>query len=277
MSNPYSGNNGNGYGSGYGSGSGSGDSGFGGGSSSTPYGSNFNYTQFTSLRAAHGVLASLAFVFFFPMGAIIIRLLPSKWTVAIHIAWQVTGYLLFTVAVGLGIYIAQAVNFPNYSLLHQAHPIIGLVVFSLITFQPILGVLHHRYFKKYKKRTVWSHGHLWLGRIVITLGIVNGALGLDLANNSQGGLIAYSIIAAIFWLAWMGAAVYGEIKRRRKAPDHPPAYQDSIPLGQHAHQHPGPIRPVYAPTYPSYSASSDTQVSVRNPSPPNYYGKDPTR
>jgi len=274
MSNPYSG--GNGYGRGPGNGSGGGSYGFGPGSSNTPYGSSFNYAQLTSLRAAHGVLASLALVFFFPMGAIIVRLLPGKWTVAIHIAFQVTGYLLFTVAVGLGIYIAQAVDFPNYSLLHQAHPIIGLVVFSLITFQPILGLLHHRYFKKYKRRTVWSYGHLWLGRIVITLGIINGALGLDLADNSEGGLIAYSIIAAIFWLAWMGAAVYGEIKRRRKAPEHPPSYEESIPLGHQAHQQHYLPRSPYAAADPNYSASSHTQLSGGQLTP-EYYGKDPRR
>jgi hypothetical protein len=57
------------------------------------------------------------------------------------------------------------------------------VLFILIFFQPILGYMHHRLFKKYKRRTFWSHAHIWLGRIIITLGIINGGLGLDLANK----------------------------------------------------------------------------------------------
>jgi len=166
------------------------------------------------------------------------------------------------------------VNFGSFSLINQAHPIIGIVVWVLLIFQPILGLLHHRYFKKYKRRTFWSHAHLWLGRIVITLGIVNGALGLDLANNSQSGLIAYSVIAAIVWVAWLGAAVYGEITRRHKAvPDHPPAYQESIPMAtqqSYGYNH--------RMDHPEHSgASSRTQVSDTEQGPPEYYGKVGTR
>jgi hypothetical protein len=71
----------------------------------------------------------------------------------------------------------------NFKQLDQAHPIIGIVLFILIFFQPILGYMHHRLFKKYKRRTFWSHAHIWLGRIIITLGIINGGLGLDLAHK----------------------------------------------------------------------------------------------
>lgn len=263
-----------GYGS---SGGGYGSSGSGyGGTYSSPFSSAEAYGQFTSLRAAHGVLASIALALLFPVGAIIIRLLPSKWAVAIHAAFQATAYLLFTVAFGIGIYIARSVNFGSFKLINQAHPIIGIVVWVFLTFQPILGIIHHRYFKKYKRRTVWTYAHLWLGRIVITLGIVNGALGLSLANNSQGGLVAYSIIAALIWLVWMGAAVYGELKRRRtrKAPEHPPAYQQqAVPLG------PQPSRPYHqggpssAMSNPSYGVPLNTQGSGAWQNPPDYYGK----
>lgn len=80
-------------------------------------------------------------------------------------------------------------------------------------------------FKKYQRRQVWSYFHIWLGRILITLGIINGGLGLRLANNTKTGEIAYGVVAGIIWLVWMVAAVYGEIKRK-KAPANrnPPPY-----------------------------------------------------
>jgi hypothetical protein len=49
----------------------------------------------------------------------------------------------------------------------------------------------------------------------VTLGIINGGLGLLLADNTTSGAIAYGIVAAIVWLMWVAAAVYGEIKRAR--------------------------------------------------------------
>jgi len=40
---------------------------------------------------------------------------------------------------------------------------------------------------------------------------------LQLANNTTSGKIAYAVIAAIVWLAYVAAAVYGERKRRVSA------------------------------------------------------------
>jgi hypothetical protein len=99
------------------------------------------------------------------------------------------------------------------------HPIIGIVIFAFLFFQPILGILHHIGFKKTGTRGVASYAHLWLGRILITLGIINGGLGLMLAGNvHRGTYIAYGIVAGFFWLAWMLAACFGEVRRRRNVP-----------------------------------------------------------
>lgn len=53
---------------------------------------------------------------------------------------------------------------------------------------------------------------------MITLGIINGGLGLRLAGNTQKGEIAYGVVAGVIWLVWMTAAVLGEIRRGRSAP-----------------------------------------------------------
>ena len=41
----------------------------------------------------------------------------------------------------------------------------GLVVVSLLAFQPILGLVHHYLFKKHHIRTFWSTAHVWFGRV----------------------------------------------------------------------------------------------------------------
>ena len=104
------------------------------------------------------------------------------------------------------------------------HPIIGIVLFVLLVIQPVLGQMHHRAFKQVGHRTGWSYGHLWLGRIIITLGIINGGLGFALANNTNVGPIAYAVVAAVFYIAYIAAAIIGE---RRRARAMPPKYSES--------------------------------------------------
>jgi hypothetical protein len=172
---------------------------------------------------AHGVLASLAFVIFFPVGSIMIRLGTFRGVWLIHGIFQLFAYVIYIVGFGIGVYMVN--NIP-YNVRDTYHPIIGIIVFVLLFFQPILGFIHHVQFKKYSRRTVWSYGHLWLGRIVITLGIINGGLGMLLASDApaflnfkptQGQMIAYGVVAGIMWLLWVVAAIIGE-RRRKQAP-----------------------------------------------------------
>ncbi|KAF2120175.1 hypothetical protein BDV96DRAFT_595747 [Lophiotrema nucula] len=180
---------------------------------------------------AHGVLASLAFVIFMPIGSIMIRLasFPGLWWV--HGLFQLFAYALYICAFGIGIWF---VNQIPTKLIDHYHPVIGILVFCLLFFQPILGAIHHFQFKKYNRRTFWSYAHLWLGRIVITLGMINGGLGMLLAHDtgffvpSKGQMIAYGVIAGIMWLAWVAAAVVGERRRSRgrKSAETGPGYKE---------------------------------------------------
>ena len=152
------------------------------------------------------------------MGAILIRLASFRGLWLVHGVFQIFAYLVYTAAFGIGIYIVSTVPI---NLLNHYHPIIGIVVFVLLFFQPILGSVHHFQFKKYRRRTIWSHGHLWLGRIVITLGMINGGLGLLFATEtgffapSKGQTVAYGVVAALMWVAWIAASVIGERRKTR--------------------------------------------------------------
>lgn len=95
----------------------------------------------------------------------------------------------------------------------------------LLFIQPVLGWVHHRFFKTVGRRTFWTHAHLWLGRGLIILGITNGGLGLKLAGTASPAVIAYGVVAGVFGVTWLVVAVISE-SRRAKAEHSPPAYVD---------------------------------------------------
>jgi len=177
-----------------------------------------NWHKEVDARMAHAVLASLAFVIFFPSGAIAVRLLPGKLAAAAHGFFQLFGFILYIVAVVLGIWMGVSLKFSQFNLLKSYHPIIGLILFALLFFQPIGGFLHHRNYKRTGQRSAPSYGHIWMGRILITLGMINGGLGLrTAANGTRGEYIAYGVVAGIIWLLWVVLAAVGERRRRRGA------------------------------------------------------------
>jgi hypothetical protein len=136
----------------------------------------------------------------------------------IHGLFQIFAFVVYIAAFALGIWMTQQAP-SQANLIGRYHPIIGIVLFIVLLIQPVLGLVHHFQFKKHGTRTVWSYGHLWLGRLLITLGIINGGLGLLLARQSgydrptTGQVIAYSVIAGVMWLLWVVSSIVGEKKR----------------------------------------------------------------
>lgn len=49
---------------------------------------------------------------------------------------------------------------------------------------------------------------------MITLGIINGGLGLQLVANTTTGEIAYGIVAGFMWLLWMLVIILAFLKSR---------------------------------------------------------------
>lgn len=164
----------------------------------------------STATAVHAALASLTFVILLPSGSILLRL--SSWKpVVVHWVIQATGYVLFLVAFGLGIWISQ-----DQDLEDAGHAILGYIIFVVILFQPLLGLLHHRRFKTTGRRGFWSVAHLVIGRTVIVLGIINGGLGLALADDaSTGARIAYGVLGGLFGIGFLAVAVSVELKRYR--------------------------------------------------------------
>ena len=97
----------------------------------------------------------------------------------------------------------------------KTHPIVGLIVVCGLFFQPFLGIGHHVLFKRNGGPNVLTYPHIWWGRILITLGIANGFLGLQLSDNTLGIETAYAIVAGIIWAVWMGLALLAYLRIRR--------------------------------------------------------------
>ncbi|KAI1261091.1 hypothetical protein F5Y18DRAFT_403377 [Xylariaceae sp. FL1019] len=228
---------------GSGSQSGWGQSGSDGGSSSNPDAANgdgsststfglgingsnagFDISAAMRYRSIHGISAAVAFAFLFPLGSIVMRVIPGKLTWIVHGLVQLIAYILYIAAAGLGLLLVNMVRVPpqGSSLLSMAatnaHPIIGIVLLVVLFFQPVLGFIHHRQFKKLGGRTWASYAHLWIGRLGITLGIINGGLGLALTDATGSPVLTYAVVAGVMWVLWVIAAIFGEIRRSRKTP-----------------------------------------------------------
>jgi hypothetical protein len=208
-------------------------------SSSTATGGSNDYPQTASFKRSariliiHAVLGTLAWAFFAPLGAIFLRLnIPGVSLLKFHIITQLFVYAMTIATTGLGIWLAiGASKYGNKWM--DSHVIIGLVIFSVGTIQPWLGWIHHLIFKKrlikHKKgvatrrpgRTTITRFHIWIGRTLILLGVINGGLGLRLAagtpyqtaSTTRKAEIAYGVVAALMFLLFAGVSTLFEYRR----------------------------------------------------------------
>jgi hypothetical protein len=78
-------------------------------------------------------------------------------------------------------------------------------------------MLHHRHYLKTQGRGLISYVHVWWGRVLMVLGVVNGGLGLELARESNGYIIAYGVVSGLIFLAYFGFKAFSFF-RASKAP-----------------------------------------------------------
>lgn len=90
---------------------------------------------------------------------------------------------------------------------------------ALVSFQPIGGLLHHLLWSKQKKSEIVAKYHIWMGRVLITLGMIQGGLGLLFSDNAtRGENIAYGVIAGVIWVSWIVIVISIPLKRGKEIP-----------------------------------------------------------
>lgn len=182
-------------------------------------------------------------------------------------------FLIYIVAVGCGVYLVRSLSFGQYSMWQDPHIKLGMAILVLAFFQPVLGLVHHAMYKrraaafksgassKQAGRTVPGLAHLWLGRVLIVLAMINGGLGLRLAaqspyeSNKQAKKIAYAVGAAIMSLLYIAFVVAGE---KRRASERSTQDRSAIPLVGHEQSTAATVPGYHNP--PTYEQSQETLV-----------------
>ncbi|KAK8073566.1 hypothetical protein PG994_004465 [Apiospora phragmitis] len=143
--------------------------------------------------AAHAIIMVFVFVGLFPFGTLVLRL--GNW-VRWHAINQGFGGLLVIIGFGLGAYVSKLYNrSKNFS---SAHQVIGIFIFIFVLGQFALGFFHHRMYQKTQKPSKMAPIHVWLGRLIIVLGVINGFLGFNLAQSSYWNLILGGLVIFVF-------------------------------------------------------------------------------
>lgn len=156
-----------------------------------------------SLSSAHGIIMSVLFLGCFPFFALTVYLPTTKKVRFIHAPLQVLSVILLIVGLALGILLGQRIG-----QLDAAHQIIGFIVsFSLILFQPAMGLYQHLYYHRTGGSSSFGAAHRWLGRTMIILGIINGGLGWQLTSNTPA-YVPYGIVAGIVFLIYVSVVVF---------------------------------------------------------------------
>ncbi|KIX99191.1 uncharacterized protein Z520_04767 [Fonsecaea multimorphosa CBS 102226] len=203
-------------------------------SQSSLFTSAAEFSRATHILIAHAVLASAVWVLFIPSLAILLRLnLKNPIVLRIHAVGQILSYIIFVVAAGMGIWLAQQSR--DFGVWNDPHPKLGLAILALAFFQPIFGSIQHSIYKrraqnlqagkptKLPGRTTPGRVHVWLGRLLIMLGMINGGLGIRLASSSPfqtdatstKAKIAYGVVAATMFLLYLVFVVSFELRKSR--------------------------------------------------------------
>ncbi|KAF2015328.1 hypothetical protein BU24DRAFT_480128 [Aaosphaeria arxii CBS 175.79] len=140
---------------------------------------------------------SIAVSLWFPLGVLLLRLLKVKNTVLWHAIWQGIGLVLLLVGFGLGSWLSSKTNHNG-----DTHIILGIVISVLFLFMPAIGWFHHRHFSARGNTDYKRHIHVWGGRVLLLLGVINGGTGLSLSKAPTSGMIAYGILTAVVGIGY---------------------------------------------------------------------------
>lgn len=126
-------------------------------------------TDYTAMF--HAIIMIGCLLGLMPLGVLLLRV--GGW-VRLHGINQ--GVAAIGIIVGFALGVKSSTLYNRSRSFNTAHQIIGLLVFIFVIAQFVLGFMHHRTFKRTQQTTKFAPIHVWLGRVVIVVGVANGFL-----------------------------------------------------------------------------------------------------
>jgi hypothetical protein len=151
----------------------------------------------------HAICLGGAFILLFPLGIAMLR-----WFNSVRIHWMLQAFAAIVCVVGLTLAIEFSIMDPEYKGLDEGHQIIGILVVAALFLQAALGYVHHANYKKLGRRTWASHAHLWTGRVVIIVGMLNAILGFVLADNTAAAA-AVGVVSVVILIGLVATTYFG--------------------------------------------------------------------
>jgi len=153
----------------------------------------------------HGLIMTVAFLVFYPIGAILIRSGDSR---AFNFHWTTQAFASVFVVLGAIIGVMQS------SSISVAHQYLGFAIMASIALQILLGWRQHVRWLRTMTKSWFNTGHIWLGRTVLGAGYVNLVLGMILRQYGRATMLG--LVVAIFAEVAVLFLMMGRLKRVRK-------------------------------------------------------------
>jgi len=170
----------------------------------------------------HGWIMIVVFILIMPAGILILRVMDNvKW----HGINQAVAVVLGIIGILVGIYISTMYNRSN--TFSSSHQILGIVILIGMIAQLVLGYMHHRIYKKTQATTKLAPVHVWLGRLIIPIGVANAFVGFPFALSPHDDIII-AVITALVVLVMIGAFVFKYFRNRHLARSPPKTTTDSL-------------------------------------------------
>ncbi|OAT01375.1 uncharacterized protein BDCG_05033 [Blastomyces dermatitidis ER-3] len=101
----------------------------------------------------------------------------------------------------------------------KAHTILRTAIIALLLLQPLIGFVNHHKFTRTQRPGLWTRFHVWYGRVLILLGMINGGLLVQLADNTRAGIVAYGVVAGLVGVVYYTTVAFFENRKWRHRDD----------------------------------------------------------
>ncbi|ETS81642.1 hypothetical protein PFICI_06644 [Pestalotiopsis fici W106-1] len=142
---------------------------------------------------AHAIIMVLCFIGLYPFGILVLRL--GNW-----VRWHAVnqGLALIGVIVGFGLGVHSSYFYNRSKGFKSGHQVLGILLFIFVIGQFVLGFMHHRIYKKTQQPTKLAPVHVWMGRVIIPVGVINAFLGFRFAQSPQYNWVLAGLVIFLF-------------------------------------------------------------------------------